>query len=130
MATLRFRLKNLAVGAANLAITEAGREFYRPWVYSQGIEDWGVADTLGNSFGTLAAVFVIVGLVGKDTSDDYRMIALIAGGLAIYELLQGPMGGAIDPRDIVASLVAGVVAGFIYRVLNKHPVSFKKGPAA
>jgi len=129
MANWRFRLKNLAVGAACLAITEAGRELYRPWVYSQGIHDWGIADTLGNSFGTLTAVFIIVGLVGKDASTDYRLIALIAGGLAIYELLQGPMGGAIDPQDIVASLVAGVVCVFVYRALNRHPVSFKREPA-
>jgi len=126
MAILRFRLKNLAVGAAGLAITEAGREFYRPWVYSQGIADWGIADTLGNSFGTLTAVFVIVGLVGKNDASDYRLIALIAVGLAVYELLQGPMGGAIDVWDIVASLVAGVVCVLIYRVLNGHPVSFNR----
>jgi hypothetical protein len=124
MAALSFHLKNLAVGIAGLAVTEAGRELYRPWVYSQGIDDWGVADTLGNSFGTLTAVFVIVGLVGKDASSDYRLIALIAGGLAVYELLQGPMGGAIDPRDIVASLVTGVVCALIYRALNRHPVTF------
>jgi len=69
-----------------------------------------------------------VGLVGKDASTDYRLIALIAGGLAVYELLQGPMGGAIDPQDIVASLVAGVVCVFMYRALNRHPVSFEREP--
>lgn len=124
MASLRFHLKNLAVGAVGLALTEAGREVYRPWVRRERLHDWGIANTLGNSLGTLTAVFVVVGLVGKDASSDYRLIALIAVGLVGYEVLQGPMGGAIDPQDMLASLLAGVACVLLYRWLNGHPVRF------
>lgn len=126
MPSWTFRLKNLAVGLVFLAITEAGRSLYRPWIYSQGIDDWGIADTLGNTFGTLTMVFIGIGLIGSDTSTDYRLIALFSGGLAVYELLQGPMGGAIDPKDLVASVVMGVASVFIYRALHKHPVTFRR----
>jgi hypothetical protein len=125
MASPGLRLKNLAVGGVAFLLTEAGREVDRPWVHGKVIDDWGIADTLGNSLGTLAAAFVISGLVGKDNSSDYRLIAMVAVGLAIHELLQGPMGGTIDPNDIVASLLFGVASGLVYRVLNRHPMVWR-----
>ena len=121
----RYRIVNGMVGGLAFLVTEAGREFYRPYVYSHGIDDFRVADTLGNSFGTIATVFIIIALTGKNNSWDYRFITILALGLCGYELMQGPMGGAIDPYDILATLVAGVFCLALYRVLHQHPFTLR-----
>ena len=122
----RTRRVHLGIGVSALALTEAGREWYRPWVKANGIEDFHVADTLGNSLGTVTAVFLIVGLVGKGGWSDLRLIGMVTLGLVGYELAQGPMGGAIDPRDILATLLAGVACLALYVGLNGLPA--RTGP--
>lgn len=123
----RIRPKHLAIGLVALALTEAGREWYRPWVKANGIEDFHVADTIGNSLGTVTAVFVILGLVGKGGWSDVRLIAMVTLGLVGYELAQGPMGGAIDPHDIVATLLAGAACFGLYVLLDGLPARPRAG---
>jgi hypothetical protein len=113
------------VGGLAFLVTEAGREFYRPYIYSHRIDDLRVADTLGNSFGTIATVFIILSLTGRNNSWDYRFIAILASGLCGYELMQGPMGGAIDPYDILSTLVAGMFCLALYRILHHHPFTLR-----
>jgi hypothetical protein len=38
-------------------ITEIGRKIYRPFIYSNDIFDYWIADTIGNFTGTIAIVF-------------------------------------------------------------------------
>lgn len=121
----RYRLINGLVGVVAFLVTEAGREFYRPYIYSNRVDDFGIADTLGNSFGTVAAVYIVLCLTGKNTPWDYRFIVFLALGLCGYELLQGPMGGAIDPKDIVATVVAGAFCLALYRVLHRQPFTLR-----
>ena len=121
----RYRIANGVVGGLAFLVTEAGREFYRPYVYSHGIDDFHIADTLGNSFGTIATVFIILSLTGKNRSWDYRFIAILALGLCGYELMQGPMGGSIDPFDILATLMSGVFCLVLHRVLHRHPFTLR-----
>ncbi|MCA9293428.1 MAG: hypothetical protein KDA20_06410 [Phycisphaerales bacterium] len=109
-----FRVKNGLVGGAALVATELGREFYRPYIYEHKLHDFGIADTLGNSLGTVATVFIILAIVGRNTLWDYKFMGILVGGLCVYELLQGPMGGAIDPKDIAATLVAGAFCAGLY----------------
>ncbi len=118
----RFRIINGLIGATALVATELGREYYRPFIYSRGIRDYGIADTIGNSLGTITAVFVVLCVSGKNSSTDYRLIAILTLGLCVYELLQGPMGGRIDPNDIFATLISGAICAFLYRLLYGHPL--------
>lgn len=122
----RFRIVNGVIGGSALVVTELGRTFYRPYVVSHGVRDFGIADTLGNSVGTIAAVFIILCLTGKNRSGDYQYIAFLSLGLCGYELLQGPMGGAIDPKDIVATVVACGFCLGLYRLLHRHAFTLKR----
>lgn len=117
----RFRIINGLVGALAFLATEAGREWYRPYIYANRLRDFGIADTLGNSLGTVAAVFIILTVSGKNNSGDYRLIWFLTAGLCAYELLQGPMGGSIDPNDMIATVIAGMFCKILYRFMHHHP---------
>jgi len=41
--------------------TEIGREIYRPYVYQNGLNDFGLADVIGNLLGTVAIIFFLSG---------------------------------------------------------------------
>lgn len=41
-------------------LTEIGRKIYRPYIYSNDIFDYWIADTIGNLTGTIAIIFLIL----------------------------------------------------------------------
>ena len=43
-------------------LTEIGRRVYRPYVYQNGINDFGFADVIGNLLGTVVIIFFCLGL--------------------------------------------------------------------
>ncbi len=99
-------------------ITEVGRSFYRPYIYSNHIFDFYIADTLGSSFGTLTAMFMVILLVGKsDLKDMYLMVVIILG-LMLYEV--SDIGKAsYDPHDMLAIIIFGIIGLIIYYTLLK-----------
>ena len=64
----------LGIGISAYFVTEIGRSFYRPYIYANEIDDWIIADTIGNSFGTMTAVFMILTMSGRGTSWDWRLV--------------------------------------------------------
>jgi len=42
-------------------LTEIGRNIYRPYIYSNNIDDYGIADSIGNSGGIIVQIFFYVG---------------------------------------------------------------------
>ena len=117
---------NAVIALVAYVLTEAGREFYRPYVYHNGIKDFGIADTLGNTFGVVAILFLILAFSGKKTRRDYVLLLVFTVGVALYELAQGPMGGAIDPKDILATFIAGGVSTLLYRTVHRIPMRLGK----
>jgi len=116
----------LIIAMTAYSITELGRSFYRPYIYSNGIADFHVADTLGNSFGTMTAIFMVLTLSGKGTNKDWKIIFIIIGGLLIYELLNLTGETAIDLNDMIATVVFGSISALIYiRLLRKYSEKHK-----
>ncbi len=85
-------------------LTEMGRSFYRPYIYAHEIDDWFIADTIGNSFGTVTAVFVILTMSGKGTSWDWRLVGMVLAGLLFYETLNLAGNHAFDVNDVIARI--------------------------
>ncbi len=104
----------LTVGIIAYFITEMGRSFYRPYIYANSIDDWIVADTLGNSFGTITAVFMILTMAGKGTHRDWRLVGIVLAGLLAYEMLN--LGGThpFDINDSLATLIFGAISAATY----------------
>src|SRR4051812_31120721 len=105
---VRRRSINLLVGLGALLLTELGRHVYRPFIYAREIYDFHVADTMGNSAGTLTTIFVMLAVFSPAEEFDDRIIVSATVGLVLYELGQPLMGNPVDPWDVAATLIAGV----------------------
>ena len=127
----RRRVVNLIVGVVAVLAYEAARAFYRPFVRSRGIDDWHVADTLGNSLGTVGAVFGMIAVLGGDERRDRFLINTIVIGVFVYELAHPLLGKRIDPADLAATLFAGGFCIVFYRWLHgKPPSAVEQGTTA
>lgn len=95
-------------------LTEAGRSFYRPAIYEAGVFDFYIADTLGTSVGTLAAIFFVLLLQAKNKITDMFYIIGITAGIMIYEALALPGNEVYDIHDMYAALICGMIAAVFY----------------
>ena len=111
--------QTLFIGMSAYFITEMARSFYRPYIYSHRIDDFLIADTIGNSFGTMTAIFIILTLSGKGTHKDWKIVLMIIAGLLFYELLNLTGKTAIDTNDMIATLIFGTISALIYFLLLK-----------
>ena len=111
----------LAFGITAYFLTEMARSFYRPYVYAHGIDDWVIADTIGNSPGTVTAVFMILTLAGFGDSRDWRLVGLVLTGLIAHEMLNPFSSRAPGLNDIYATVVFGALSIGIYAlILGRH----------
>jgi len=115
------RITNFIIGISAVVLYEIARATYRPYIYSQGINDFHIADTIGNSLGTVAAIFVFTSLLGRDLAQDYFMIRTVTISVAVYELAHPLLGKPIDPWDLVATVIAGFFCEGLHRLLHRQP---------
>jgi hypothetical protein len=95
--------------AAFFILTEIGREIYRPYVYQNGINDFGFADVIGNLLGTIAVIFFCLGVSHATRGQSIRVIAFVTSGVTIYELLQPILPkGTLDWKDVIRTPIAGL----------------------
>ncbi len=53
----KYKAINFAIGISALLIYEfVGRSIYRPYIYNNNLNDLHIADTLGNTFGTMTTI--------------------------------------------------------------------------
>ena len=99
-------------------LTEMGRKIYRPYIYSHDIFDYWIADTIGNLTGTIAIIFFEFSIVNPKHRLGRKLLIFITLGLIVYELLQffSPRS-ILDWRDIIATLIAGLISWGIYEFL-------------
>jgi len=101
----------MLTGGLAFLVTELGRNVYRPWVYGNGIQDWGIADTLGNSGGTMTIICLELGLINATRRQGMWLTAIVTAGLAIYELITPLLPKhVLDVKDVLATLATGIVA--------------------
>ena len=119
----RYKVINFAIGISALLIYEfVGRPIYRPYIYSNNINDFHIADTLGNTFGTLPTLFFLIALLSNDTEKGNYLIKLGTFSVVVFELAHPLLGKPIDIWDILATLVAGFISYLLYNAI------FKKQP--
>ncbi|MDJ0919160.1 MAG: hypothetical protein QNJ05_15485 [Woeseiaceae bacterium] len=111
----------LGIGITAFFLTEMARSFYRPYIYANDINDWVIADTIGNSLGTVAAIFMILTMSGRGTSWDWRLVGIVIAGLIAYEMLNLLGEHPFDTNDVLATLVFGGISVLIYaHILARH----------
>lgn len=121
----RYKVINFAIGLIALLIYEfIGLKVYRPYIYSNHINDFHVADTLGNTFGTMPTIFFLIAILSNDTTRGNFLIRLGTLSVVLFELVHPLLGKPIDPWDILATILTGIVCHFIYNSLfsKKHVI--------
>jgi hypothetical protein len=115
----RERIINLAIGFFAVVIYEfLARPIYRPFIYKNNINDFHLADTIGNSLGTLATVFVLIGLIGQGRAQNLFLIKTITISVILYELAHPLLGKTIDPWDVLATLLTGGLCLMLYKWIH------------
>jgi hypothetical protein len=113
------RFINFGIGLSALLIYEFfARPIYRPYIYSHQINDFHIADTLGNSLGTMATIFIFLGLIGKTRAHHQFLSITITISLVIYEVAHPLLGKSMDIWDILATLVTGGFCWLLYRLVH------------
>lgn len=120
----RYKAINFAIGLSGLLIYEfIGRPIYRPYIYSNNINDLHIADTLGNTFGTLPTIFFLIALLSNDTTKGNYLIKLGTFSVVLFELAHPLLGKPIDIWDIVATIITGFISYLIYNTIFRSASS-------
>lgn len=115
-----YRLINFTIGIAALLIYEfIARPYYRPYIYSHKINDFHLADTLGNSLGTIALIFILVSLFSEEKTKGKSRIVLGTVIAILIEFIHPLLGKPIDLWDMLASLITGIVCFIVFNALFK-----------
>jgi len=102
----RIRLAWLLVAAGAFAWTEIGRHRYRPWAYRTGVNDFGLADSVGNLGGIVVQVFATIAMLNPTKEQSFRLAAFLAAGYIAYEFVQPYLPrGVFDWKDVAATLL-------------------------
>ena len=87
------------------------RTYYRPWVYTNHLFDFYLADTYTNLFGECVVFFILVSLFSPN--EMYKPIKLLfysSCGLIVE-------GGLCDYKDIIATFVGALLSYAINRMI-------------
>lgn len=116
----KYKAINFAIGISALLVYEfVGRPIYRPYIYANKINDFHIADTLGNTFGTLTTIFFLIVIFSSETIKGNYLIKLGTFSVVVYELAHPLLGKPIDTWDIVATILAGLFSYLIYNIIFK-----------
>ena len=122
----KYKLINLTIGLSALLFYEfVARPYYRPYIYAHKLYDFHIADTLGNSLGTIAAIFIPIGLLTNDKTHGYSLIKLLTASVVVYEIGQPLLGKPIDFWDILATLLSGGISFFLFKWLFGQPAKIR-----
>ena len=121
----RRRMALLALGLLAVGLYEIARAWYRPFVYSRGLNDFHIADTLGNSLGTVATVLVFASILGRSHTQTLFVLRAAAIAVAAYELAHPLLGKPIDPLDLIATLLAGFVCQYAYLAFYRRELDLE-----
>ncbi len=106
-----FRLLYLLTAVVAFVLTEAGRYVYRPYIYRNDINDFGIADSMGNLGGIIVQVFFSLAILNSQKRKAYNVIGFLVAGYILYEVLQPFLPkGVFDWKDIYGTLIGGFVS--------------------
>ncbi|MCF8366452.1 MAG: hypothetical protein K9H16_11760 [Bacteroidales bacterium] len=126
----RLRIVYLVCFILAFALTEAGRYFYRPWVYQNDINDFGIADSMGNLGGVVVQIFFGMTVFNPLVKKGIRLIVFFVLGYIVYEFLQFILPkGTFDWKDVFGTLVGGFFGLILFSAFHllkrtKYPDKF------
>ena len=110
-------------------LTEIGRKIYRPFIYTNNIDDYGIADSIGNSGGIVVQIFFTLTILNSPGKKVFNVIGFLVVGYILYEIMQPYLPkGVFDWKDIYGSFMGGAIALlmlFFIKMLIKNNVIYK-----
>jgi VanZ family protein len=101
-------------------LTELGRNLYRPFVYSKGLNDLGIADTIGNHLGAVTLVFFTLAVMNATRQEALIVISVVTFGYIGYEFVQQFLpGSTADSKDVVASIAGGILSLMLFLLIDR-----------
>ena len=126
----RRRVALLLAGLLAIVAYECLRTWYRPYIYAAGIDDLHIADTLGNSLGTVATVTLFASLLGRTASQGLFVLRASAMAVAAYEVMHPLLGKPIDAWDLLATVLAAAACDVAYRITFRQSLVGSEGHGA
>ncbi len=119
----RYKAANLLIGASALLLYELlGRPIYRPYIYANHINDFHIADTLGNTLGTVTTVFVAIAVFSKDRASGLFILKMATLGVVLFELLHPLLGKPTDVWDVAATLLTGALCYAVFGLISTRTI--------
>ena len=114
-----FRLLYAMTAVAAFLLTEAGRFIYRPYIYRNGINDFGIADSMGNLGGIVVQIFFSLAILNSQKEKAFNVIGFLVAGYILYEIVQPYLPkGVFDWKDIHGTIIGGVVSVIVLLLLR------------
>lgn len=125
-----FRVTYFLMSLFFFLITEIGRNIYRPYIYKNHIDDFGIANSIGNLGGILVQIFFGIAVFNSQMIKSIRLIIFFILGYILYELIQPILPrGVFDWQDIIGTLIGGIIAVLmlflLQRVIKKNHIFYK-----
>jgi hypothetical protein len=125
-----FRVSYFLLSLFFFLLTEIGRNFYRPFIYENHIDDFGIADSIGNLGGILVQIFFGLAIFNSQLIKSIRLITFFILGYILYEIIQPILPrGVFDWRDIYGTLIGGIIAVLLlillHKVIKKNRIIYK-----
>jgi hypothetical protein len=101
----------LLAAAVAFAVTELGRNLYRPWVRQNAVNDFGLAESVGSVGGASVTVFLLAAIMGRRRATSLGGATGAAVSALVYEFLQPSLrSGTFDWNDVMGVVIGSVVA--------------------
>ena len=114
-----FRVLYAVTAVVAFFLTEVGRSIYRPYIYDNGINDFGIADSMGNLGGIVVQVFFSLAILNSQRRKTFNVIGFLVVGYILYELVQPYLPkGVFDWKDIYGTLIGGFASVMFVLVLR------------
>lgn len=100
-------------------VTEFGRFVYRPYIYQHHINDFGIADSVGNLGGIVVQIFFGLTVLNSSLIKGVRLIGIFVAGYILYEALQPILPkGTFDWLDVYGTLIGGMIGLILFLLIN------------
>ena len=124
------RLIYAATAVAAFGLTEAGRYVYRPYVYENGISDFGIADSMGNLGGIVVQIFFSLAILNSQRRKAFNVVGFLVAGYILYEIVQPYLPkGVFDWKDIYGTIIGGAISVayllLLRMIVKENQVFFK-----
>ncbi|UMB54316.1 hypothetical protein MKD41_02275 [Lutibacter sp. A64] len=95
--------------------------FYRPYVYKNKINDFGLADTIGSLVSVIGFCFFIWSYKAYSNKEKNRQIILAT---IIYAFVWEFLGylniyGTFDIKDVIAAIISGLLTFFLKEFIDR-----------